>query len=66
MKELLHDLHDIANDVFGFTPIADQLNLALQNTSPPFTIGIFGEWGCGKTSFLEMIRESLLNNYNIN
>lgn len=57
MKKLLHDIHNIEKDELGFTPMADGLNLAIQNTSPPFTIGIFGEWGCGKTSLMRMIKK---------
>jgi hypothetical protein len=46
--------------------VADQLNfsdyaqafaeiIASENTTPPLTIGIYGSWGIGKSSLLEMI-----------
>ena len=57
--KLLHDTHDVSDDKFGFAPIADALHIAIKETDPPFTIGIFGEWGCGKTTLMRMVKKRL-------
>lgn len=49
-------------DLLGFKRFAKPLALRIANISSkdtPLTIGIYGEWGSGKTSFLKMIDESL-------
>ena len=48
------------DDKFGFSPFVDILTDAIVDTkSLPFTVGVFGEWGTGKTSFLHLLRHSL-------
>ena len=55
-------------DLLGYeiftNPIATRIS-QLSASDTPLTIGIFGEWGSGKTSFLEMVRKSLKDTYNI-
>ena len=48
---------DSRPDGLGFAAYADVLSKAAMDTEGPFTIGIFGEWGTGKTSLLRMIQE---------
>lgn len=53
------------NDLLGFTqftvPIARRVASAT-NENTPMTIGIYGEWGSGKTSFLKMVEKELIAN----
>ena len=55
------DLPDIRRDTMraraearAFARIA-----ALRDTRPPLAIGIFGDWGAGKSSFMEMIHDEI-------
>ena len=43
------------DDEFGHKEYADSLGRILQNANPPWHIGIFGEWGAGKTSIIRML-----------
>lgn len=56
----------IITDAISFNPILD-FNLfrdaivnIIRNSYPHFTIGIFGEWGTGKTTLMNSISEMLL------
>ncbi|MBI5649862.1 MAG: SUMF1/EgtB/PvdO family nonheme iron enzyme [Chloroflexi bacterium] len=46
---------------FQFQPYADTLArlIAAKTTRTPLTIGVFGEWGTGKTTLLQSIRDRL-------
>lgn len=46
-------------DGLGFDVYADVLTAAALGTPGPFTIGIFGEWGNGKTSLMRLIQQRL-------
>lgn len=47
-------------DALGFEPYANSLSkLITQKVITPFTIGIFGSWGTGKTSLMLMIKKNL-------
>jgi Cdc6-like AAA superfamily ATPase len=52
-------LKDIEQDTFGHKHIADAVVESILNTKPPFIIGIFGGWGTGKSSLLEIINSNL-------
>ena len=46
-------------DGLGFDTYSEVLSNAVRGTQGPFTIGIFGEWGTGKTSLMRMIKDNL-------
>ena len=49
-------------DLLGFKRFAEPIARSIANVTAketPLTIGVYGEWGSGKTSFLKMIDESL-------
>ena len=48
-------------DGFDFTTYADAISNVILGTQGPFTIGVFGEWGSGKTSLLHMIQNKIKN-----
>ena len=49
-------------DGLGFSTYAEVLSSAALGTTEPFTIGIFGAWGTGKTSLMRMIEGNLSSN----
>ncbi|GAB3434358.1 hypothetical protein GCM10027569_85280 [Flindersiella endophytica] len=54
---------DLDQDTFGFAPHVRQLDQAVRNATPlPLTVGIFGGWGTGKSSFLGMWQNLLRAN----
>ncbi|WP_346859448.1 P-loop NTPase fold protein [uncultured Draconibacterium sp.] len=51
-----------SNDKLGFRKFTNQISqklISISENNTPFTMGIYGEWGAGKTSFLKMIEEDL-------
>ena len=53
-------------DALGFEPYTDSLSeLITGKDITPFTIGIFGNWGTGKTSLMLMLKKKLESQYNI-
>src|SRR5258708_12427115 len=53
--------NDTANDLIGFQVHADLIRAVVMNQSMlPVTIGVFGDWGGGKTSIMRMLERSLL------
>ncbi|WP_319056237.1 KAP family P-loop NTPase fold protein [Streptomyces europaeiscabiei] len=54
-----------AGDGLGFVQYAGPLAkvIASGGTDTPFTIGVFGPWGSGKSSLLSMVDEDLEQNY---
>ncbi|MCP4746925.1 MAG: hypothetical protein GY874_12430 [Desulfobacteraceae bacterium] len=51
-------------DGLGFLTYSDIITSMIKGTPGPFTIGIFGEWGTGKTSLLRLIRDNLSEDCN--
>lgn len=47
------------SDGLDFTPYSDTLSQIILDTDGPFTIGVFGEWGTGKTSLMRMVYNEL-------
>lgn len=56
---------EINSDGLGFHTYADILAQSATITPSPFTIGIFGEWGTGKTSLMRLIEENVKQQKNI-
>ena len=44
------------NDLFGMATYARKLSNFIDNVKPPFTIGVYGQWGDGKTSFVRLLK----------
>ena len=47
------------NDRLGINNYANALKTFIEKTDTPMTVGIQGEWGSGKTSLLNQIKEEL-------
>jgi predicted KAP-like P-loop ATPase len=50
------------HDALNFKDYADVIYESILGTETPCTIGIFGEWGMGKTSMMNMARENIKKN----
>ncbi len=60
--KILSDNHKrtIQEDEFGFSLYVDLLTDSIVDTDElPFTIGVFGDWGSGKSSLMSMIQSQL-------
>jgi ABC-type Na+ transport system ATPase subunit NatA len=44
--------------LLDFPRYSKGLSDIIQHSDPQFTIGIFGEWGTGKTTLMKMIEEN--------
>lgn len=55
----LKESHNPRADGLGFTSYAKVLAQASIDTTGPFCIGVFGEWGTGKTSLMRLIEHEL-------
>ncbi len=42
-----------------FGPLSDVLVRTIQGSNPRFTIGVFGDWGTGKTTLMRLIQKQL-------
>ena len=52
--------NETINDLFGFRVHADLVREVVTDAKLlPVTIGIFGDWGSGKTSIMQMLRQDL-------
>ncbi|MCU0865360.1 MAG: P-loop NTPase fold protein [Planctomycetes bacterium] len=49
----------VEDDALGFNAYAQTLADAAREAVQPLTIGIFGEWGTGKSSLMRMVRNGL-------
>lgn len=47
------------NDRFGHSGIAENLKQIIINCPSPFTVGLFGKWGTGKTSIINNLKKRL-------
>jgi len=54
-------------DVLGFDPYINSLSELITESEgiTPFTIGIFGSWGMGKTSLMLMLKNKLESRHNV-
>ena len=57
----MHDEPDIESELFQFKVFASQLESFLLDpkTPSPYTIGLHGEWGSGKTSLIRRVFEQI-------
>ncbi|MDP2673023.1 MAG: P-loop NTPase fold protein, partial [Nanoarchaeota archaeon] len=63
-KHLLgnNPINNFNDDLFNFKHYADKVKRIIQlnsSNNEPLTIGIYGKWGEGKTSFLNLLREKI-------
>ncbi|PWU81731.1 MAG: hypothetical protein DLM72_05375 [Candidatus Nitrosopolaris wilkensis] len=49
-------------DALDFDSYSQELADIIMNSTPRFTIGIFGGWGTGKTTLMKMIEKKLKDN----
>ena len=53
-------------DALGFRPFIDSLyEIIIGKGITPFTMGIFGSWGTGKTSLMLMLKNKLESSDNV-
>ena len=53
----------LESDAFGFRPHIERLDAVVAAAHPlPLTVGIFGPWGSGKSSFLRMWQDLMVSN----
>lgn len=56
----LLDDNPATEDLLGFSGMADVLHNVIRDTPKrPFTIGVFGEWGSGKTTLMKLVESRL-------
>ena len=71
MKKIIYDLpkNCLDEDLFGWAPIvsriSDIIKLQSQDNHSCFTIGIYGKWGEGKTSLMNMVCKNLEGDKNL-
>jgi hypothetical protein len=51
-------------DNFGIAPFENGLKRFIENSSTPITIALQGEWGSGKTSLMNLLKEHLCDSEN--
>jgi len=54
-----HALQNSENDEFGHSDYAELLEKIVNDQPTPFNIGIFGKWGVGKSTIVNLLRERL-------
>lgn len=65
--KLLHDdvIKSVDDDQFGHQIYADTLKSIIEAESPGvISVGLFGKWGQGKSSIVEILKKSLQPNIN--
>ena len=51
---------ETSNDLLGYTVHANLLkNIVMQEKNLPVTIGLYGDWGSGKSSTLKILKEMI-------
>lgn len=50
---------ELENPKFGHKEIAEALVKTVEKCPTPFTIGLFGKWGAGKSSIANILRRDL-------
>jgi predicted KAP-like P-loop ATPase len=60
---LTDDIED--NPIHDFEKYADTIVKMVMGSKPRFSVGIYGEWGTGKTTLMRLIEKKLRSNENI-
>ncbi|MCK5345513.1 MAG: hypothetical protein KAR20_19020, partial [Candidatus Heimdallarchaeota archaeon] len=60
--KIIIDSPGIQKDCMDFEKYASMFSKIVEESPPRFTIGIFGEWGSGKTTLMNMIYDLLEKN----
>lgn len=55
-------IHNIEHDSLDFKVYSEVITEAILETPTPFTVGVFGEWGRGKTSLMKFIQNEVTKN----
>jgi len=53
------EINEINEDMLGFQWLAETIKTIIMKTETPITIGVYGDWGSGKTSLMRLARELL-------
>ena len=48
-------------DRFGYAGIAKSLISIIKKARPPFTVGLYGQWGVGKSSICKLVENEFQN-----
>lgn len=60
---LLHNDDPAATDGLQRQALADEIATLAATTTPPVVLGVHGDWGSGKTSFMQHVRQQLDKNH---
>jgi len=62
-KAYIVDDRPTNEDALDFKPYADTLADICGTANTPITIGVFGSWGSGKTSLMQMVKDGLADGF---
>ena len=60
--KVITDEPDSREQILDFDKYSRTLAKIIENSTPRFTVGVFGDWGTGKTTLMLMIRDYLKKN----
>lgn len=63
--QAIGETESLKPDGLGFNAYARVLAQAAMDTPGPFTVGVFGEWGTGKTSLMHLVQSKLQGESNV-
>jgi len=61
-----NEIKNVTEDSLKFNALSETLQEIIISSDTPLTIGLYGEWGSGKTSLMRMTQDLLKNNDSIN
>ena len=61
---LIDDVEE--NPTHDFNSLSETISNIIRNSTPHFTIGVYGEWGTGKTTLMKSIEKNLSNEIECN
>ena len=56
---LTDDQAESSAKLFNFDAYSDAFAEIIKSARTPFVIGIFGDWGCGKTSLMKTVEKNM-------